>query len=120
MLGRRVIIGVTSTRPDIERLKAVTQINKGDDKMKHQRFKLGVIRALQNLGPATWPEIKFWMFENLRGAGRIIPTSGQVGGILGHMPEIEQKPQKLVRIRHSLATSTAAYAVWSLREGVEY
>ena len=85
---------------------------------KHQRFKSAVLRALHALGPATWPEIKCWMFENLRGAGRMIPTSGQVGGILGHMPEIEQvHGRRTRRINHSMATTTAAYAVWSLREG---
>ncbi|HIA04080.1 MAG TPA: hypothetical protein EYN66_19645 [Myxococcales bacterium] len=86
--------------------------------MKHQRFKSAVIRALYALGPATWPEMKAWMFENLRGAGRIIPTSGQVGGILGHMPEVEQLTKRRARrIHHSMAATTAAYAVWSLREG---
>jgi len=85
--------------------------------MKNQRFKLSVIQALTHLGPATWPEIKCWLFENVKGAGRMLPTGAQVGGILGHMPEIEQSHQrKTRRIHHSSASSTAAYAVWSVRE----
>lgn len=86
-------------------------------KIKHQRFKSAVLRALFTCGPCTWPDMKEWMFENINGAGRIIPTSGQVGGILGHMPEIEQSDQRrTIRIKHSMASTTAAYAVWSLRE----
>ena len=85
---------------------------------KHQRFKSAVIRALHTMGPATWPELKCWMFENLRGAGRIIPTSGQVGGILSHMPEVEQVSTKRTRrIHRTMVGTSSAYAVWSLREG---
>lgn len=86
-------------------------------KIKNQRFKFWALESLRELGPATWPEMKAWMYENVRGAGRMIPTSGQVGGILGHMPEIEQHhSRKTRRVHHSSVVSTGAYAVWSLRE----
>jgi len=84
---------------------------------KHQRFKATAIEALTALGPATWPEIKCWIWENKKNAGRIVPASGQVGGILASMPEIHQMHTRTRRlVHHTMASSDrSGYAVWSMR-----
>jgi len=86
-------------------------------KKRHQRFRAAAIECLTTIGPASWPRMKEWIWVNKKNAGRIIPASGQVGGILGSMPEIHQSTgRRRVPMKHSMGTrDRGSYAVWSLR-----
>ncbi len=84
-------------------------------KKRHQRFRAAAIECLQTIGPSTWPRMREWIWENRKNACRIIPASGQVGGILASMPEIHQGGERRRPIKHSMGTrDRGSYAVWSL------
>jgi len=86
-------------------------------KNKHQRFKETAIECLTTIGPASWPEMKEWIWRNRKNACRIIPASGQVGGILASMPEIHQSSTRRRRlVKHTMGSrDRGSYAVWSIR-----
>lgn len=86
-------------------------------KKRHQRFRAAAIECLSTIGPATWPTMREWIWENRKNAGRIIPASGQVGGILGSMAEIHQSSTRRRRlVKHTMGSrDRGSYAVWSIR-----
>lgn len=86
-------------------------------KKRHQRFRAAAIECLTSIGPASWVEMKEWIWANKKNACRIIPASGQVGGILASMPEIHQaRGRRRVPMKHSMGTrDRGSYALWSLR-----